>query len=186
MTLPNRITIARILMSPVFYGLFVLNQQFPGGLFLFAAWAVYLVAELTDVLDGWIARKWNLISDLGKVLDPFADVISRLTYFAIFLQVGVFPLWAFLPILYRELGMTFLRMILIKKGKVLAANWAGKSKAIFYFAASLGAFLYLSFLPSLGDFAPPILLGLNIFFGLTAFLSVLSIVPYLKEAKSSL
>ena len=182
MTIPNRLTVARIFMSPVFYILFVLSQSFPEGYWLLTAWVVYLVAEFTDILDGWVARKWDMVSDLGKVLDPFADVVSRITYFAIFLQMGIFPLWAFLPILYRELGITFLRMVLLKKGKVMAANWAGKAKAWFYFGSSLGALSYSTFIENLGTSAPDVLLGLQILFGITAGISVLSIIPYLKTA----
>lgn len=186
MTTANRITLGRLLLTPIFYLLFLLQEQSAQMPFLVAAWIVYLAAELSDVLDGWVARKFNQVSDLGKILDPFADVISRLTYFAIFLQAGIFPLWAFLPILYREMGITLLRMIAMKKGLVLAANWAGKSKAWFYFASSLAAFGFYTFRGSLGGWTGNITLGLQILFGLTALVSVLSFLPYFRTFRKTL
>lgn len=183
MNLPNSLTLLRILLTPVVVVLYAASKSGSPEPWFIALWLVYLVAEFTDVLDGLLARRMNLVSELGKVLDPLADVISRLTFFSLFLVEGLFPLWAFLPILYRELGITFLRMMMMKKGIALAANWAGKTKAGFYFATSLVYLLYIT----LRDLAVPLPDGANlvlpILAGVTAGISVLSLVPYLQAAR---
>lgn len=95
-------------------------------------WAILVIIEITDVLDGAIARRSNTVSDIGKVLDPFADVISKVTYFACLLTVGLVPLWFLLVVLYREFGITLVRMILFREQIALAAHWSGKLKTWFY------------------------------------------------------
>jgi CDP-diacylglycerol--glycerol-3-phosphate 3-phosphatidyltransferase len=93
---------------------------------------VFFIIEISDMVDGTLARALDQVTDTGKLLDPFADVIARLTYFVCFVAAGIMPAWAFIPILYRELGVTYLRMIMYKDGFALAAKRGGKLKAIFY------------------------------------------------------
>jgi CDP-diacylglycerol--glycerol-3-phosphate 3-phosphatidyltransferase len=148
MGLANRITFFRIALSPVFAGLFSAWAVWRDPLWLVAVWCVFLVSELTDVLDGWVARKLGETSDLGKLLDPFSDVISRLTIFVCLLLLGVAPLWFFLIVLYREVSMTFLRLLMVQRGVVQAASTGGKLKAWLYFLASLTGLASLTW-PSL-------------------------------------
>lgn len=104
-------------------------------------WVVFLFIEVTDVIDGYLARKLDMVTDLGKLLDPFSDVISRITYFISFAVVGIMHPVFCLIILYREFGIVFIRMILAQKGIALAAGAGGKLKSVFYFlgaAAGLG------------------------------------------------
>ncbi len=96
----------------------------------------WLFLEITDVLDGYLARKHQLVSDIGKLMDPFGDVFSRITFFFCFAQSQLFPYWPILIIIWRELSITFMRAILIKGGVTLAASKGGKMKAVFYFLAS--------------------------------------------------
>ncbi|MBO4410069.1 MAG: CDP-diacylglycerol--glycerol-3-phosphate 3-phosphatidyltransferase [Spirochaetales bacterium] len=135
MNLPNKLTVTRLVLAPVFFIVFFLPDIFPSmNAILYAVLLVlvYGVMELTDLLDGKIARKNNLVTDLGKVLDPFADVISHLTFFTCLLACGVMPVWAFIPIVWREFAQSFTRMLMMGKGKAMAANIFGKAKTCLY------------------------------------------------------
>lgn len=145
MGLANRITLFRIALAPVFAGLFSLWSVAHTPFWLASVWFVFLISELSDILDGWVARRLGQTSDLGKLLDPFSDVISRLTIFLCLLLVGIAPLWFFLIVLYRELSMTFLRMLMVQRGVVQAASQGGKIKAWLYFFASLAGLVDVSF-----------------------------------------
>ena len=151
MTLPNKLTTGRLVLTPVFFGLFVFTVMgdsilFPG---MITLWIIQLVSEVSDVLDGHIARSWNLVSDMGKIIDPFADVISRVTYFVCFTFVGMMPLWALMLILWREFCIMFIRMVMAKEGTALAAKWGGKAKAVFYFVSGIFGLVVLT-MQSLG------------------------------------
>lgn len=144
MGLANRITFFRIALAPVFAGLFSAWAAWRDPSWLILVWLVFLLSELSDILDGWVARKMGQTSDIGKLLDPFSDVLSRLTIFLALLLVGVAPLWFFLIVLYRELSMTFLRTLMVQKGVVQAASNGGKLKAWLYFFASLGGLVQVT------------------------------------------
>ncbi len=134
----------RLFLAPVFFVIYFLPEWTGAGTVLFT-WlllAVYVCIEATDVLDGYIARRMNLVTDLGKVMDPFADVFSRITYFVCFALAGFMPSWVFLIILYRELGVTFLRMVLIRKGVAMGASVFGKLKAVIYAVSSVFGIMY--------------------------------------------
>ena len=139
MNLPTKITVFRIILAPVFFVIFFI-PEWTGQ---FAAGSVYIlipmliVMELSDALDGHIARKYNMVTDLGKILDPFSDVISRVTFFICFTFTGIMPLWALLIIIYRELAITFLRMMMMGRGTAMAASIWGKAKAVTYTVASV-------------------------------------------------
>ena len=148
---------------------------------------IFAGIELSDFLDGYLARKHNLVSDLGKVLDPFADVLSRVTYFLCFAFSGLMPLWVFLIIIYRELAITFLRMMMMGRGIVVAASLWGKLKAITYAISGILGVVVVSFerfgfFQSYMDLFKLILL---IVFYLAAFASVGSFLVYLKASKGT-
>lgn len=145
MTVANRITVFRIALSPVFAALFAASMAWGGVGWLVALWAVFLVSEASDIADGWVARARGETSDVGKLLDPFSDVVSRLTLFLCLLIVGVAPLWFFLIVLYRELAMMFLRTLMMHKGVVQAASPGGKIKAWLYFLASVAGLFAVTF-----------------------------------------
>lgn len=145
MNLPTKITVFRIVLAPLFFVVYFIPEWMDGR---FAAETIYLliplmiVMEFSDVLDGHIARKRNLVTDLGKILDPFSDVMSRITFFFCFTATGLMPLPFFLIILYRELGITFLRMYMMGRGTAMAASIWGKMKAVTYtLAAAAGIVL---------------------------------------------
>lgn len=126
MNLPNKLTVMRIVLSFVFM-FFIFTAGFSAKVLAFAAFAV---ASITDFFDGYIARKYNLITDLGKLLDPIADKILVLTAFSAFVYMQIIPVWMLLIIIFRELLITVSRLFLAKKGKVIAASIWGKYKTV--------------------------------------------------------
>ncbi len=154
MTLPTAITASRIVLSPVF--VLVLFAGAADGLpvprpWLSLLWVLYAAIELSDLLDGWVARRTGTESEFGRVFDPFADVAARLAYFVGIVTRGLLPLAPVLIILYRELGMLFLRGVLAQRGTVMGAAWFGKAKTVGY---AITAGLVLS---SLGFPSSPVL-----------------------------
>lgn len=136
----NTLTASRIAMSPIFFVVAFLPVW--GGprfslISVMVLWVLFVLMEITDVLDGAVARSLGIVTDLGKVLDPFSDVVSRLTYFVVFVAFSIMPVWMFLLILYREVGIIFVRMMMIRDGIALAARAGGKAKAVLY-AVSTG------------------------------------------------
>ncbi len=189
MNLPNKLTIGRLILSPVFF-LFYFIPLWTDKYYTFSVpflIAIFLGIEISDFLDGFIARKYNLVSDIGKVLDPFADVVSRLTYFLCFASTGIMPLWIFLILMYRELGIIFFRMLMIKKGIVVAASLWGKLKAITYaLAGFIGVFLVSILRMNIWkDIAPVIQTVLLIVFILAAFASVASFSVYITAGRKA-
>lgn len=187
MTLPNKITIARIILAPLFFISYFL-PQWTGGFNGISAYLILLILagiEISDFLDGYLARKYNLVTDLGKVLDPFADVLSRITYFLCFAFTGLMPLWVFLIIIYRELAITFLRMMMMGRGIVVAASLWGKLKAITYaISGVLGvAVVGLDRLGILSDYLSILKILLLVVFYLSALAAVGSFLAYLKASK---
>ena len=187
MNLPNKITIARIVLAPLFYISYFL-PLWTGSFNTLSSiliLSIFAGIEISDFLDGYLARKYNLVSDLGKVMDPFADVLSRITYFLCFAFTGLMPLWVFLIIIYRELAITFLRMMMMGKGVVVAASIWGKLKAITYAVSGILGVLFVSF-ERLGFFPMilrPLRISLITVFYLSAFAAVASFIVYLKASK---
>ena len=190
MNLPNRLTATRLIMTPFFFAVFFLIDLFPS--FNPVVYAVLLVLfygimELTDLLDGKIARKQGLVTDLGKVLDPFADVICHLTFFTCFLAVGIMSVWAFIPILWREFAQSFTRMLMMGKGKAMAANIFGKAKTCLYALTSICGFaLRICQVLSVDEsFTSVFSVVLTVLFALAAFASVVSYLIYVKAIRDS-
>jgi len=124
MNLPNKLTMLRVILIPVYLVLWHLD--FPGN--NYAALAVFVVASLTDFLDGYIARKHNLVTDFGKFMDPLADKMLVLTAMTCFCAMGRFPDWALVIVMAREFAVSGLRMVAVDNGRVIAAGWSGKVK----------------------------------------------------------
>ena len=124
MNLPNKLTLLRIILIPVF--MVVLYWGFPGA--TYAALAIFIIASLTDLLDGKIARKYNLVTDFGKFADPLADKMLVTAAMLWFVEIGQMPAWMLLIVICREFAVSGLRMIASDKGRVIAAGWSGKVK----------------------------------------------------------
>lgn len=140
-TLPNIITVARIALCPVIYWL----AMSPGAGARFGAFVLFVVAGLSDVWDGYLARRYDLITDIGKLLDPIADKLLLLVTFIPFYLIshrgseidllpwpwGEMPMWVMVVILGRELFITLFRQYAARRGVVIAAGKSGKHKALF-------------------------------------------------------
>ncbi len=131
--LPNMITIFRIMLVPV---LFLLLFFSPGKLQSFFAGLVFSVASISDCVDGYLARRMNLVTDFGKFLDPLADKLLVGVALIMMIPLGRVPLWIVVIILGREVMVTLLRVISLKKGNtVIEASMTGKYKTGFQIAA---------------------------------------------------
>ena len=138
MNLPNKLTLLRIILIPAF--MVVLYWGFPGATWV--ALAIFIIASLTDMLDGKIARKYNLITNFGKFLDPIADkmlVNSSLIFFAVPWEFTPFsltvPVFCVIVMVLRDLVVDTMRFVAASKGKVVAANIFGKLKTVFQMIA---------------------------------------------------
>ena len=127
MTTASKITLVRVVLIPVYMVLMLLSAG--GAEWLrWAAVAVFIIASVSDFLDGYIARHYNQVTDFGKFLDPLADKLLVIAAMCMFCQWGVFPAWALMIVLTREFAVTGLRLIAVQKGHVIAAGWSGKVK----------------------------------------------------------
>ena len=127
MTTATKITLIRVFMIPAF----MVTMYMSGGtelLWCLVSFVIFVLASITDFVDGYIARRYDQTSDLGKFLDPLADKMLTVAAFCIFCQWGRFPAWALVIVLCREFAVTGLRLMAVQKGKVIAAGWSGKVK----------------------------------------------------------
>lgn len=127
MTTASKITLIRIGFIPVYLLLMYLSGGEPG-LYMWLALGVFILASLTDFVDGQIARRCNQISDFGKFLDPLADKLLTIAAMVMFCQWGMFPAWALMIVLTREFAVTGLRLVAVGKGTLIAAGKSGKVK----------------------------------------------------------
>ncbi|NLY81127.1 MAG: CDP-diacylglycerol--glycerol-3-phosphate 3-phosphatidyltransferase [Lysinibacillus sp.] len=136
MNLPNKITVSRILLIPIFVIVMMFDFNW-GNMTLFGAEMpvhhfvgamIFIVASCTDWIDGYFARKLNLVTNLGKFLDPLADKLLVTSAFLILVEIGFAPAWVIIIILSREFAVTGLRSILAGEGTIVAASNLGKIK----------------------------------------------------------
>ena len=124
MNTANKLTMVRVALIPVF--LAILYIGFPGS--SYAAMAVFIIAGLTDMLDGYIARSRNQVTDFGKFVDPLADKILVVSALLWFVEKGSIPAWAAIIVVIREFIVTALRLVAVANGRVIAAALSGKIK----------------------------------------------------------
>ena len=127
MTTASKITLVRVAMIPVFMVTMYLSGG-AAGFWMHLSLALFIIASLTDFVDGYIARHYNQTTDFGKFLDPLADKLLTIAAMAIYCEWGVFPAWALMIVLTREFAVTGLRLVAVQKGNVIAAGWSGKVK----------------------------------------------------------
>lgn len=123
MNLPNKLTVLRIMLIPVFIVL-LLNRYY------YASGIIFIVASLTDMLDGHIARKYDLISNFGKIMDPLADKLLVTSAMLCLVQMGEIKAWMVIVILSREFLITGLRSVAAGEGIIIAAGMSGKIKTV--------------------------------------------------------
>lgn len=136
MNLPNKLTMARIIMVPIF--MVVMLKEY-----YIAALVIFALASITDFFDGYLARKYDLVSSFGKIMDPLADKLLVFSALTCFIQLDVVSVWAPIIIIAREFFVTSMRVVAVSKGKVIAASWWGKVKTNVQLFALLGSMLLL-------------------------------------------
>lgn len=131
MNIANLLTMLRILLIPIFYLCFLSNLDNKD----FYATLIFLLASFTDFLDGYLARKYNLITNFGKIMDPLADKLLVMTALITLISVNRVDAWIVIIILARELGITALRVITASEGVDVSAGTLGKLKTVFQMIA---------------------------------------------------
>ena len=124
MNTANKLTMTRIVMIPIF--LVVLYQDFAFNKYI--ALAIFVLASVTDFIDGYVARHYDQITDFGKFMDPLADKLLVVAAMMWFIEAGQMPAWCVLIVVAREFAVTGLRLIAVDNGRVIAAGWSGKVK----------------------------------------------------------
>ena len=186
MQLANFFTASRIVLAPIFFSIYFLPNRtnisprvtLPILILLFA----YM--QFTDFLDGYVARKYNIVSDFGKLFDPFADVLANMAVLLCFTLNGYLPSLLFLLILYREVSIIFVRMLAIRKGLVIGAKMLGKIKTVLYISVG-GISLFLKFCSVYALLDKDIVATLTIFnlivYAVAVIFSLLSFYFYLLD-----
>lgn len=128
MNLPNKITMLRVIMIP-FFAFFMLTDMVEGSKYI--AVAIFIIASLTDTLDGFIARKYNLVSNFGKFMDPLADKLLVSSAMICLVEMGRLPAWIVIIIISREFIISGFRLVASDSGIVIAASYWGKFKTVF-------------------------------------------------------
>ncbi len=128
MNLPNKLTLGRIFAIPVFIILLLMGYRV-------IATVIFIAAAFTDMLDGKIARKYNLVTNFGKLMDPLADKLLTMSAFLCLVELGQIPAWMVIVILGREFIITGMRQVAAAEGIVIAAGWSGKIKTVLQMTA---------------------------------------------------
>lgn len=129
MNLPNKLTLFRVILIPVFVVFMLVSVT--GDTDKWIALAIFIIASLTDLLDGKIARKYNLITDFGKFMDPLADKLLVCSAMICLVSLGRIPAWIVIVIIAREFIISGFRLIAADNGRVIAASYWGKFKTTF-------------------------------------------------------
>lgn len=140
MNLPNKLTLGRIILVPFFVAAMLIDFSFNH----LVALLIFITASITDLFDGKIARKHNLVTDFGKFADPLADKILVLSALLCFVQNGYCDCVAVIIVLFREFAVTSIRLIAASKGKVVAANIWGKVKTVTQMIAIIAILVFNS------------------------------------------
>ncbi len=124
MNTANKLTMLRILLIPVFVLVLYLEFDYNN----YVALTIFILASVTDLLDGKIARKYNMITDFGKFMDPIADKLLVTSAMLMFVAWGWMPAWVVIVVIAREFIVSALRLVAATNGRVIAAGWSGKVK----------------------------------------------------------
>ena len=145
MTTASKITLVRVAMIPAYMVTMYLSGG-AAGMWMYISLAIFMVASLTDFIDGHIARKYNQVSDFGKFLDPLADKLLTIACMCMMCEWGMMPAWAMMIVLTREFAVTGLRLVAVQNGTVIAAGWSGKVKT----ASTMVGLCFVMAFPAVG------------------------------------
>lgn len=171
MNLPNKLTLSRVVMVPFFVGFLLLTPRY--GWFKWIAFGIFVIASLTDLLDGKIARKYNLVTTFGKFMDPLADKLLVCAAMICLVETGRIPSWIVIVIISREFIISGFRLVASDKGVVIAASYWGKFKTTFQMVMIV---LMIADIPQLA-------LLTNIIMWAALILTVVSLLDYLVKNK---
>ena len=124
MNTANKLTMLRVILIPIYLVVWHLNFAYNN----IVALIIFIIASVTDFIDGYVARHYNQVTDFGKFMDPLADKVLVLTSMICFCAMGRFPAWALVIVMAREFAVSGLRMVAVDNGRVIAAGWSGKVK----------------------------------------------------------
>ena len=164
MTTATKLTLLRIVLIPVF--LLVLYWGFPGSNWV--ALLIFILASLTDTLDGYVARKYNQVSNMGKFLDPLADKVLVAAAMCWFVGAGQMWAWVLAAVLLREFAVSGLRLVAVEQGQVIAAAWSGKVKTASTMVCI--CFLLVFNVPWLNILCQIVILGTTLYSGVEYFI----------------
>lgn len=160
-TTANKITLFRIALVPVFLALLYLKHPY-------IAFSVYLIACLSDTVDGYVARHYGQITDFGKFVDPLADKILVVAAMCVFTERGQMPGWALAVVLFREFAVTGLRLIAADRQRVIAAAVSGKIKTVITMVC-VGAMMLLGEKPLVNSLSTGVILIVTVYSGTEYF-----------------
>ena len=184
LTVPNQLTILRIILTPVFLYFFIKNS-FDDKLI---GTAVFFLAAATDWYDGYIARKFNIITRWGQFMDPLADKILISSAIIVFAYLDYLHWWMVLVIVIRDFFITFLRMYALKRGKSIVTSNLAKWKTFFQMSAVFILLIYLNFprsnIYNLSDYPPDYSYWVTILYLLVTLITVISGLQYLIENRA--
>lgn len=171
MNLPNKLTVIRVILIP-FFVLFLLANIL-GEADKWIALAIFIVASLTDMADGKIARKYNLVTDFGKFMDPLADKLLVCSAMICLIELGKIPSWIVVIIIAREFIISGFRLIAVENGRVIAASYWGKFKTTFQMI------MVILMIADLGDKIPYYNIITDIFMWIALALTIISLCDYI-------
>ena len=177
MNLPNKLTVLRIVLTPFYLSAMLLNFKYH----YFVAAAIFIVASLTDMLDGKIARKRNLITNFGKLCDPLADKMLTTAALLAFMELGLCNIWIVMIVLTREFLVTSFRLVASSQGVVIAAGIWGKLKTVSQMVFSVLIMLAIPIVEMYGFDYSAFSIVSNVLLGITAVLTVVSGVKYIVD-----
>lgn len=169
MNLPNKLTVFRVILVPFFVAFLLLSKSAESMKWI--ALILFIAASLTDLLDGKIARKYNLVTTFGKFMDPLADKILTISGMICLIELGRIPSWIVVIIVAREFIISGFRLIATEHGIVIAANYWGKWKTTFQMIMII---LMIANLPSLA-------MVTNIVMWIALALTIISLVTYIQQ-----
>lgn len=188
---PNKLTIARMIIAPVFLAV-LLWDSLPHRFLL--SMIIFIAASVTDAIDGKMARKNNQVTNFGKLLDPIADKVLTTAALLAFMKLGLCNIWIVMIVLTREFAIASIRMIAASNGVVIPANIWGKLKTV----SQMVFTGFIMFLGEIYSYAPNIVPGVtvpyyltlsnisNALLWITAILTVISGIIYIKDSKNAI